>query len=196
MKQTTVRYPVLAQIFWSEGGLMQTILLMLAGSWLIALTAQIQIPLWPVPVTGQTFGVLFIAALLGSRRGAGSVLLYLTQGALGLPFFAAGGAGIVVLAGPTAGYLLGFVPAAYLVGWLAERGWDRQVGTAVFAMILGNVVIYVCGLLWLARFLPSAQLFAAGLFPFIPGDILKTVLASLTLPGGWWLHYSKQPGKQ
>ena len=196
MKQATVRYPVLAQIFWPEGSLVQTVLLMLAGSWLIALTAQIQLSLWPVPVTGQTFGVLFIAALLGSRRGAGSVLLYLTQGVLGLPFFAAGGAGIVVLAGPTAGYLLGFVPAAYLVGWLAERGWDRQVGTAVFAMILGNVVIYVCGLLWLARFLPSAQLFTAGLFPFIPGDILKIVLASLALPGGWWLHHSKRPSKQ
>lgn len=194
MKQTVARFPVFSQVFWPESSLAQTILLMLAGSWLIALMAQIQLPLWPVPVTGQTFGVLFIAALLGSRRGAGSVVLYLMQGAMGLPFFAAGRAGTAVFIGPTVGYLVGFILAAYLVGWLAERGWDRQVGTAVFAMILGNLAIYACGLLWLARFMPMEQLFAAGLLPFIPGDILKIVLAALVLPSSWWLWHRKQSG--
>jgi biotin transport system substrate-specific component len=191
MRQTFIRGLVLSQIFWPERSLMQTVTLMLAGSWLIALAAQIQIPLWPVPVTGQTFAVLLIAAWLGSRRGAGSVGLYLAQGAMGLPFFASGAAGIAVLAGPTAGYLFGFVLAAYVVGWLAERGWDRQVGTAVMAMILGNIAIYACGLFWLSQFLPLSQLLSAGLFPFVPGDTLKIVLAALVLPGGWRLSQTE-----
>jgi biotin transport system substrate-specific component len=187
MRQTFTRGPVLSQLIWPEDNLLGTVTLMLVGSWLIALAAQIQIPLWPVPVTGQTFAVLLVAALLGSRRGAASVGLYLAQGAIGLPFFAAGAAGWSVLVGPTAGYLFGFLLAAYGVGWLAEHGWDRQVGTAVIAMVLGNVVIYICGLLWLAQFLSLPQLFSAGLLPFIPGDVLKIVLAALALPGAWRL---------
>ncbi len=188
MRQTFNHEPVLTQALWPQQSWARTLILILLGSWLIALCAQIQIPLWPVPVTGQTFAVLLVAALMGARQGAASVLLYLAQGAMGLPFFAAGAAGAAVLFGPTAGYLFGFVLAAYLVGWLAEQGWDRQVGTAVLAMLLGNVVIYVAGLLWLAQFLPLAQLFSVGLLPFIPGDVLKIVAAALLLPGGWRLY--------
>ena len=177
----------LAGVVWPEASLLRDVALVLAGSWLIALTAQIELPMWPVPVTGQTFGVLLVAALLGSRRGVAAILAYLTQGALGLPFFAGGAAGFAVLVGPTAGYLAGFVPAAFVVGYLCERGWDRRVGTAVLAMILGNVVIYLFGVSWLATFVGWDQVLTLGLIPFIPGDILKVLLTAVMLPLGWKL---------
>jgi biotin transporter BioY len=140
-----------------------------------------------VPITGQTFAVLLIGAVLGSRRGALSILLYLGWGAMGLPVFSGGGGGIATLAGPTGGYLAGFVPAAFLVGWLCERGWDRSLWTAGLAMVLGNIVIYFFGLLWLAGFVGWDQVVALGLAPFILGDVLKIILAALALPGGWAL---------
>lgn len=164
--------------------------LAVSGSALIALAAQVSIPLpfGPVPLTGQTFAVLLVGAALGSRLGAGTVLLYLAEGAAGLPVFAPGGPpGIARFAGPTAGYLAGFVGAAFVVGWLAERGWDRRFATAVLAMLAGEVVIYAVGLPWLARFVPPERVLAAGLFPFIPGDLLKVLLAAAALPAAWRL---------
>lgn len=158
----------------------------LAGSGLIALAAQVRIPLpfSPVPVTGQTFAVLLVAAALG-RAGTASVLAYLAEGALGLPVFAGGASGNATLAGPTGGYLVGFVLAAVIVGALAERGWDRRLPTALAAMLLGEVAIYACGLAWLARFALSVPLLDAGLLPFLPGDAYKLLLAALALPGAW-----------
>ena len=145
-------YPTLfAEAIWPQTGLAREIALVLTGSWLIALSAQVEIPFWPVPLTGQTFGVLLIAALLGSRRGALTVLTYLVQGAMGLPVFTGGTAGIVKFAGPTGGYLIGFVVAAFVVGWLSERGWDRHVAAAAVAMLVGKVTIYAFGLPWLAN---------------------------------------------
>ncbi len=166
--------------------LWRDIILIVAGSLLIALSAQITLPMWPVPITGQTFGVLLIAALLG-RRSTLSVILYLVQGALGLPFFAGGAAGVGQLIGPTGGYLLGFVAAAFVVGWLCELGWDHKVGTAVAAMLIGNVIIYFFGMVWLANFVGLNQVLQIGLLPFIPGDIIKIILAALVLPAGWQL---------
>ena len=124
------------------------IALIFAGSFLIALSAKVQIllPFSPVPITGQTFAVLMIGALLGARRGSLAVLAYLIQGAAGMPVFAFGG-GFAILLGPTGGYLIGFIPAAYVTGRLAEKGWDRRIGTTALAMILGNVMIYTCGLI-------------------------------------------------
>jgi biotin transporter BioY len=165
-------------------GLIWEIALIVAGSLLVALTAQIKIPLWPVPVTGQTFGVLLVGAFLGRRAGI-SLLLYLLEGALGLPVFAGGAAGFAYLTGPTGGFLLGFVAAAFVVGWLAEQGWDRRVETAVLAMLLGNLVIYLLGLPWLAVFTGWADVLPLGLIPFIPGDVVKVILAALALPWGW-----------
>lgn len=160
--------------------------LVLAGSALIALGAQVRIPLpfSPVPVTGQTFAVLLVAAALG-RLGFASALVYLGEGALGLPVFAGGTSGLAVVGGPTGGYLVGFVLAAAVVGTLAERRWDRRFVTALAAMLLGEVVIYACGLAWLARFALPVPLLDAGLIPFIPGDLFKIVLAALALPGAW-----------
>lgn len=167
--------------------------LVLGGSIVIALCTQIAIG-GPVPVTGQTFAVLIVAALLGSRRGALCVLAYWAEGAAGLPVFALGKAGLVVFSGPTGGYLVGFVGAAYLVGLLAERGWDRRVGTTVLAMILGNLVIYTSGLAWLfclihllGRPLGGGGVLAIGLYPFLAGDALKIGLAAALLPAGWRL---------
>ena len=164
--------------------------LVLAGSLLIALSAQVAIllPFSPVPVTGQTLAVLLVGALLGSRRGSLAVLTYVVQGLAGLPVFAGGAFGLVRLLGPTGGYLVGFVAAAFLVGLLAERGWDRRVSTTAAAMTLGNLVIYATGALWLAAFVGGLdQALALGVAPFIPGDLLKIGAAALLLPAGWRL---------
>jgi biotin transport system substrate-specific component len=164
--------------------------LIVGGSLVMALCAQIAIG-YPVPITGQTFAVLMIGALLGSRRGALCVLTYLAEGLAGLPVFAQGRAGLADLLGPTGGYLVGFVFAAYVVGALSDRTWDRRVSTTIAAMILGSLVIYACGLAWLlclahvfAKSLGGGVL-AVGLYPFLIGDLLKVALAAVLLPGGW-----------
>lgn len=166
------------------------LVLAVAGSLLIALAAQVAVPLpfSPVPVTGQTFAVLLVGAAYGARLGASSVALYLAEGALGLPVFAPGGpVGPARLVGPTGGYLLGFVAAAYVVGALAERGWDRSLARAAVAMLVGEVAIYALGVVSLARFVPADRLLVAGLYPFIAGDLVKIALASLALPAAWRL---------
>lgn len=160
----------------------------MAGSLFVALSAQmaIRLPFSPVPITGQTLAALLVGVLLGSRRGALCLLAYLSEGLAGIPVFAGGGIGLARLAGPTGGYLLGLVAAAYVTGLLAERGWDRRVGTTIAAMLLGNVVVYAFGLLWLATFVGNKTV-TLGLLPFIPGDLLKVGLAAMLLPGGWRL---------
>lgn len=159
---------------------------------LIAISAQASFEIGPVPITLQTLMVLLTGALLGSRLGALAVALYLAEGLAGLPVFAGGNSawtaartGGPYILGSTAGYLVGFVVAAYLVGWLAERGWTRNVLLTALAMILGNLVIYALGLLNLARFVPPPATFAAGLLPFLPGDAVKIAIAVAVLPGGW-----------
>ncbi len=165
-------------------------MLIVAGTALIAVCAHIAIPLWftPVPITGQTFAVLLIGALYGSRRGVATMLAYLAEGAAGLPVFApgqAGGAGVAHLFGPTGGYLLGFVVAAFIVGALAERGWDRSFGRSLIAMTIGTVAIFAVGLTWLSAFVGWGNVLATGLIPFIPGGIIKIILAASLLPVGW-----------
>lgn len=190
MQCRTLAQPMI-EVIMSRKGILYDVLLILGGSLLTALSAQIAIPLpfSPVPITGQTFAVLLVGTLLGSRRGALAMLVYLGEGLLGLPVFAGGKGGPAVFMGPTAGYLWGFVAAAFLVGSLAERGWDRRIWSAAAAMFLGNGVIYLFGLPWLSRFVPGSlsQVLTLGLYPFIPGDILKLVLAALALPSGWAL---------
>jgi biotin transport system substrate-specific component len=166
--------------------------MVLGGSLVIAGSAQIAVGL-PVPVTGQTFAVLMMAALLGSRRGVLCVLAYLAEGLMGLPVFSQGRVGPAMFFGPTGGFLLGFVPAAYLVGVLAERGWDRRAVMTMLAMVLGSVAMYACGLAWLSC-LDSllgkplgGGVLAVGLYPFLIGDVLKIVLATFLLPSGWKL---------
>lgn len=170
--------------------------LVLAGSLFIALSAQLalRLPFSSVPITGQTLAVLLTGALLGSRRGALSALAYLGEGLAGLPVFAGGAGGAAPLLGPTGGYLAGFVAAAYVTGWLAERGWYRRAGTVVLAMLLGNVLLYAPGLAWLARFVGADKALALGLYPFIAGDLLKIALAASLLPLGWKLLRKVETG--
>lgn len=153
---------------------------------LTALFARISIPLGftPVPITGQTLAVLLTGAALGSWRGASSMTLYLVAGSW-LPFYAGGASGYFWgLA--SGGYIIGFIPAAFLVGYLAERGWDRRVWI-ILAMLLGNVVIYILGLLQLSFFVPNDRVLDLGLYPFIPGDLIKLYIASLAVPSAWAL---------
>ncbi|MCB0365343.1 MAG: biotin transporter BioY [Bdellovibrionaceae bacterium] len=148
-----------------------------SGVGLMFLLAQVAIPLpfTPVPVTGQTFGLLFVSLLWGRRLGFETLLLYIGLGALGLPLFAQFKSG---LAGATSGYLLGMLAASYVIGSLADRGWGRTYVKAVLAGALGLAVVFACGLLILRYFIPEGTLLSAGLYPFVPGAILKLLLAS------------------
>jgi biotin transporter BioY len=161
--------------------------LIIGGSLLIGLCAQLAIG-YPVPITGQTFAVLMIGALYGSRRGSLCVLTYIVLGVAGLPVFAHGKASFAVLLSETGGYIVGFVPAAYITGLLAEKGWDRGIRTTILAMALGNTLIYAFGLFWLFCLIRSIKtVLILGLFPFIVGDLLKIALAAILLPSGWKL---------
>jgi biotin transport system substrate-specific component len=171
----------------SAGALVYDGFLIAAGSALIALSAQVALPLpfSPVPVTGQTFGVLLVASLLGRVRGTAAVLAYLAEGVAGFPVFAGAAAGPAALLGPTGGYLAGFALGAYVCGGLAERGWDRTPLRAAASMILGNLAIFALALPWLARFVGAPNVWALGFWPFLPGDIVKIGLAAALLPLGW-----------
>jgi biotin transport system substrate-specific component len=175
---------------WPARGLpaLRWALLMAIGSLFLAICAQLQVPLQPVPITMQTFGVLLLGMAYGSRLGAATVALYLAEGAFGLPVFAEFKGGLPVLMGPTGGYLFGFVIAAWLVGALAERGWDRSIHRTALAMLFGNIVLYIPGLIWLAGFVGGAkEAIQFGLAPFWIGDILKLALAAVLLPSAWKL---------
>ena len=168
--------------------------LILGGSLLIALCAQVSVwlPFSPVPLTGQTFAVLMVAALLGSKRGSLAVLVYLIEGASGLPVFASSRSGLAILFGPTGGYLFGFLLAAFIVGWLAEKGWDRRIWTTVAAMILGTAAIFGCGVLWLSVIVGPITAVQVGLLPFLIGEAIKIALAAAILPIGWKLLPDKK----
>ena len=159
--------------------------LVVFGSLLLAVSAQFKIPLYPVPVTGQTLVVLLIGMTYGPRLGGITVAAYLFEGALGLPVFAGGAAGAAVLMGTTGGYLFGFLLAGVSMGYLAERGMGRTVVSTIAAMVIGNFVIYLCGALWLANFIGFGQAIAAGVLPFLYGDALKLVVAAGLMPLAW-----------
>jgi len=159
------------------------ILSVIGASLLIALGAQLRIPVpfSPVPVTAQTLVVLLAGALLGPKRGAQAVVLYLLEGLLGWPVFAGASGGLTVLLGPTGGYLIGFVAAAYIVGRLTERSENRNALATIGALLLGILVIYAFGLIRLAAFVGMERVIALGLAPFIPGDLVKLLCATLIL---------------
>jgi biotin transport system substrate-specific component len=159
--------------------------LVLFGSLLLAVSAQFKIPLYPVPVTGQTLVVLLIGMTYGPRLGGITMAAYLFEGAIGLPVFAGGSAGMAVLFGPTGGYLFGFLLAAVAMGYLAGRGMGRSVVSTVIAMVIGNMVIYLCGASWLAGFIGFGKAMAAGVLPFLYGDALKLAVAAGLMPLAW-----------
>ena len=170
--------------------------LVIVFSLFIAACAQFAIPIGEVPITGQTFAVLLTGALLGSRLGAAAVIAYLIEGALGLPFFAAGGSGIARFMGPTGGYLIAFPAAAYITGAFAEFGWDKRYHTAAIAMAIGSLVILSTGWAWytvITNTSPDVS-FTLAVVRFIPGDIIKIALAAAVLPTGWALLKRKASG--
>jgi biotin transport system substrate-specific component len=184
---TTLAPTLSARLFPRSNTLARDLILVTAGSLLVALLAQVSIPLpfTPIPLTGQTLGVLLVGALLGSKRGLAALALYITEGLAGLPFFSGGGSGWAHLFGPTGGYLLGFVAAAGIVGWLAERGLERQFRTALLPFVLGSAAIYLCGASWLSIFVGAPKALALGVMPFLLGDAIKALLAAIMLPALW-----------
>ena len=162
--------------------------IVVCGSLLVGLSAHIKfyLPFSPVPVTAQTFVVLVLGILLGSKKGALAIILYIAEGIAELPVFAAG-FGVSALAGSTGGYLVGFIPAAYIVGRLAEMGWDRRIITTAAAMIIGDAILLTFGFAWLVVLTGIKTAFIAGFLAFIPGDIVKVAIAAIGLPAAWKL---------
>lgn len=162
--------------------------LVVAGATLTAVLAQVAVPLWPVPITGQTLAVLLVGASLGALRGTLSMLLYAVLGIVGLPIFSDATSGWGVVAGPTGGYIVGFVFAASLTGWLAQRSWDRKFLQAAASFLGGTVVTFAFGLPWLAfcLHLNLEQTLQGGLYPFIVGGIVKALIAAALIPSIWW----------
>jgi biotin transport system substrate-specific component len=189
MEAAETCHRVMIEAVWLKSGVGREVALILGGSLLIALSAQLQfvLPFSPVPMTGQTFAVLLLGALYGSKRGPATVVTYLALGAMGLPVFAGGAFGLARFVGPTAGYLVGFLAAAFVVGFLSERGWDRKPWATAVSMLIGNGMIYVAGVLWLSRFVGWQAVLSIGVLPFLAGDALKIALATILLPAGWKL---------
>lgn len=175
------------------GTLATDALLVLTGSLFVAGLAQLYVvlPYTPVPITGQTLAVLLVGGALGGLRAGASLLLYIGWIALSLPFGAEGngGADLLGIASATGGYLWGFIIAAAVVGWLAERGWDRKLSGALGAMLIGEIIIFGLGVPWLASALnvSGAEALELGLYPFVLGDLLKLLIAAAALPAAWRL---------
>jgi biotin transport system substrate-specific component len=163
--------------------------LVIGFSLLTALAAQVVIPIGPIPITGQTFAVLLTGALLGPRLGAMAMIVYLVEGASGLPFFSGGHFGLLHLMGPSGGYLIAFPAAAYITGAFAEHGWDRRFLTAASAMAIGSAIIMLSGWAWFSVVMHTSPMLTlyATVIKFIPGDIIKISLAAAVLPSGWKL---------
>lgn len=175
----------------------RSVSIVVAFSLLVALSAQIVIPIGPVPITGQTFAVLLTGALLGSRMGAMAMIVYLVEGAAGLPFFYGGHGGLAHLLGPTGGYLVAFPAAAFITGAFAEHGWDRRFFSSVIAMAVGSLVILIAGWAWYAVLMSAAPVaaFKVSVMPHLAGDVIKIFLAAAALPLGWKLLKSRASEK-
>ena len=152
----------------------------LVGTALLAASTQVTVPMFPVPMTMQTWAVLVIGALYGSRLGAITVLAYIAEGLAGLPVFTAGGFGLAKMMGPTGGYLIGFVISAWMIGYAMERGLGRSLGTSILAFTLAHAVVFVPGVAWLAYLVGADKAIALGVVPFFVGSVVKTALAVAT----------------
>ena len=164
--------------------LVYVLLTSIIGSFLLAVSSKVQIPLTPVPVTLQTLVLLVMSMFLGWRGAVGATSLYLFQGAIGLPVFAHGG-GFIILFGPTGGYLFGFLIASLVVGYLAEKGWDKSVVLTFTSMTIGTLIIYLFGVIWLSYLKDLNTALVFGLLPFITPDILKICLGTCLVSAGW-----------
>ncbi|WP_460773993.1 biotin transporter BioY [Microbacterium sp. GXF7504] len=169
--------------------------LVVSGAALVAVLAQVEVPLWPVPITGQTLGVIVVGAALGARRGGAALLTYLLAGLAGLPVFAGFTGSVAALAKPSFGFVIGFVFAAFVAGWVAERAWDRRPGLAFAGFAAASVVPFLFGVPYLAFILnvvggaglDFGAILAVGVTPFIVGGIVKAAIAAAVIPGAWAL---------
>ncbi|GAA1949881.1 biotin transporter BioY [Microbacterium deminutum] len=169
--------------------------LVVTGAALVAVLAQVSIPLWPVPITGQTLGVIVVGAALGAWRGAAALTTYMIVGLAGLPVFADFTGTIAAVAKPSFGYVIGFIFSAFVAGWFAERAWDRRPGLAFVGFAIASVIPFLFGVPYLAYILNVVlgldlsfwQILEAGVFPFIIGGLIKAGLAALIIPGAWAL---------
>ena len=188
-----VRRPVLADALSPHRTLLRDAVLVLAGAAVVAVLAQVTIPLPLVPITGQTLGVLLVGAALGSRRGAAALAAYMVAGLAGAPVFAEFTGGPATLLSPSFGFVIGFVPAAFLAGWFAERAWDRRPVLAMAGFVAASAVPFLVGVPYLAMILNAVMgagagvgdVLAAGLWPFIPGGLVKAALAAVLIPAAW-----------
>ncbi|MCS5713080.1 biotin transporter BioY [Herbiconiux sp. CPCC 205716] len=187
-----VRRPTLADRLVSRS-ILTDVMLVAGGAAFTGLLAQIAVPLWPVPITGQTLAVLLVGSTLGALRGMVSLAVYAVLGIAGVPWFSEATSGWHVVAGPTGGYIIGFIVAAGLTGWLAQRSIDRRVLGAVASFAAGTLITFAIGLPWLAASLglTLSQTLEAGLYPFIVGGIVKTLLAAGIIPLAWKLTSRK-----
>ena len=187
------RRPVLADALSPHRTLLRDAVLVLAGAAVVAVLAQVTIPLPLVPITGQTLGVLLVGAALGSRRGAAALSTYMVAGLAGAPVFAEFTGGPATLLSPSFGFVIGFVPAAFLAGWFAERAWDRRPVLAMAGFVAASAVPFLVGVPYLAMILNAVMgagagvgdVLAAGLWPFIPGGLVKAALAAVLIPAAW-----------
>src|SRR6478735_9117909 len=201
------RRPVLADLITRPSARAQAFALdaglVVAGAAIVALLAQVSIPLWPVPITGQTLGVIVVGASLGAWRGAAALATYMIVGLAGLPVFADLTGSIAAVAKPSFGYVIGFIASAFVAGWFAEREWDRRPALAFLGFAIASLMPFVFGLPYLAFILnvvlgydlSVVQILEAGLFPFVVGGIIKAGLAALIIPGAWALVRKVDAGK-
>jgi biotin transport system substrate-specific component len=191
--------PPLVSTVWPQGRsrLFRGVVIAVLGSLLLTLSAKMKVPFWPVPMTMQPFVVLGLGLALGARLAVATVMLYLAEGAAGLPVFAGTpekGLGFAYMMGPTGGYLVSYLPAAALTGWLADRGWDRRTGTALLAALGGLALIYITGILWLGTVIGwNRPVLAVGFWPFILGDLIKVAILALAVPAAWRLVQHRAP---
>jgi biotin transport system substrate-specific component len=189
--RATAERMTLAETLWpahDSQALLRGVVLAVVGSLLLTLSARVNVPFYPVPLSMQTFAVLVIGAAYGWKLGLATVLLYLAEGAVGLPVFAntpERGVGLAYMFGPTGGYLIGFAVAAALIGWLCERGWDRTIVWLLAAMFLGHIIILAYGMTWLASQIGFEKAWAFGIAPFYLATILKTLLGAAFIKGAW-----------
>ena len=180
------RDTTLAHAAFGDLTLLKQTALVLAGTLLIALAAQFSVPMIPVPLSLQTLAILTVGFALGSRLGAITLLVYLAEGAMGLPVFSNGGAGLPYMMGPTGGFLVGFVAMAWLAGWAADRGLARRPLPAIGVALAASALIYVPGLAWPAAFMGIewSSLWSGWMAPFLLGDAIKSVIVALLVSGG------------
>ncbi|HVY21322.1 MAG TPA: biotin transporter BioY [Bauldia sp.] len=198
MPTNTYRAALAPSLLSGRSSAVQELILVLAGTAVLYISGKISVPFYPVPMTLQTLAVMAIAAAYGMRLGTLTVLAYLAEGAVGIPVFTATPpaiAGLTYFLGPTGGFLAGFIPLAVIVGYAADRGWDRSPVRLFGAMLVADVVLFALGFLWLALFahvgqhtgLGFASAFKNGVVPFVLGDLLKIALASALVPAVWGL---------